>query len=153
MLQVSFRPNGRKRVQTVFTKPSLTVQADKDKTSIHKILDKYKKAGVAKGTLQPPKFGDFSGVPDFQTANNFVIANQEQFQKLPSRIRDRFKNDISTMIKFVDDPANKDECIKLGLLPKPVIKYLKEFTPSGDFWITIQDGVEVKREPVKPSAE
>lgn len=39
-----------------------------------------------------PKFGDFLGVSDYQTALNQVIEAEEAFDALPAKVRARFDN-------------------------------------------------------------
>jgi len=40
---------------------------------------------------------------------------QASFQAQPATIRDRFRNNPAEFIKFVQDPQNQEELIKLGL--------------------------------------
>ena len=59
----------------VFTDPSLTQQHFKDETMIDNILQKYAETGFLTDPFSPKRpiqFGDFSGVTDFQTAQNAV---------------------------------------------------------------------------------
>lgn len=41
------------------------------------------------------------------------------FDTLPSKLRLRFGNDPAEFLSFVEDPANDQEMIDLGLKPKP----------------------------------
>lgn len=63
-----------------------------------------------------PKFGNYTGV-DFQDMMNSVIDIENQFSQLPSRVRSRFRNQPLQVVRFVEDPANYDEALKLGLIP------------------------------------
>lgn len=62
-----------------------------------------------------PNFGDFSSVEDFQTALNRVTKAREDFEALPSSLRDRFR-DPTSLIRFLSDDSNRDEAIRLGLV-------------------------------------
>ena len=81
-------------------------------------------ARVAKGALMPsgsrtPLFGDFSEVADFTTAQTLIAQANAEFEQLPSDIREKFGNDVSELMDFLDDETNLDEAIELGLAPKP----------------------------------
>jgi len=47
---------------------------------------------------------------------NHVIDTQHAFRALPARIRARFHNNPEQMLRFLDDPKNKTEAIKLGII-------------------------------------
>lgn len=63
---------------------------------------------------RPPIFGDFSDVPDYQTAMQVVIDAQARFDELPAKVRERFGNDPAKLLEFLQDPGNFDEGVKLG---------------------------------------
>lgn len=69
-----------------------------------------------------PLEADFRNAGEFDlgAALRFVRAADAAFMAFPADIRSRFENDATKFVAFVEDPANKDECIRLGLLPKPV---------------------------------
>ena len=66
--------------------------------------------------LRVPTFGDFTGVQDYRSAMEAVRAANNAFMDLPANIRSRFNNDPQQYIEFFNDPKNKDEATKLGLL-------------------------------------
>lgn len=61
------------------------------------------------------QFGDFSHVPDYQTALTAVQAAQNAFLQQPARIRAEFENDPARFVAFCTDPANTDRLVELGL--------------------------------------
>ena len=65
-----------------------------------------------------PRYGDFTGIGDYHTAMNRVIAVQDEFEALPAPIRARFDNDPSKLIEFLDDEVNRPEAEELGLVEK-----------------------------------
>jgi phage internal scaffolding protein len=84
-------------------------------------------------------YGDFSGVHDYHTALNALIASESEFAALPAQIRNRFQNDPSNLIEFLDDPRNKAEAESLGLLnisptanPEPAIAADKPVTEPSE---------------------
>lgn len=65
--------------------------------------------------IRTPLEGDFTNVVDYQTALNMVLSADAAFAELPSAVRERFVNDPARFVAFASDPANLDECRKLGL--------------------------------------
>ena len=121
MADITIRVNLRHKpsVGIEFTDPSMTQQHFKDECDIDRILRKYNKTGFLVNPLEarrPAKWGDFSSVADYQASMNRLVQVQEAFEALPSRVRERFRNDPMQMLAFLEDPANKDEAIKLGLV-------------------------------------
>lgn len=106
----------RKRVQVDCGGVSRTKESEKESCDINKIIAKYRKTGVVTHRKEyGGRYGDFSSVTDFHTAQNVVLAAQEMFMTLPSHIRKKFRNDPGEFLAFVDDPANVEEMIEMGL--------------------------------------
>lgn len=98
--------------------PSLTQQQFKDDADINKITARYIKTnvlGTPGGQPRQPIFGDFTSI-DFQTMQNTIADVEQNFNSLPSRIRNRFKNSPYQLIRFVEQPENRSQAIKLGLV-------------------------------------
>lgn len=101
---------------------SLVEQYHKDDCDIHVILKRYAKTGVLPINDAVPHYGDFSNVQTYQQAQNLIARVNNYFDSLPSRIRERFSNDPNSFLTFVNDPANREECEKLGILElQPVV--------------------------------
>lgn len=92
-------------------------QADKDACDINNIIARYKKTGILPEARQG-FYADVSNVKNYQESLNQVIAAENAFGALPAKIRDRFKNDPSQMLAFIEDPKNVQECIELGIMEK-----------------------------------
>jgi len=119
------------RVQKTFTKPSRTKQAFKDEVDINRIMKKYQKTGVLPVSQKSPLYGDFSSIPDFEAASNKLIQAQEAFDAQPAYLRKRFNNNPSELLAFLQDESNRDEAIKLGLVPKKeAIQETKDKDPA-----------------------
>ncbi len=96
--------------------PSRTKQSFKEECDINTILKRFNVTGqLLVGPLQP-QYGDFSGVYDYQTALNAVIAAQDSFNALPAMLRNRFANDPAAFVDFCSDESNREEMIRLGLV-------------------------------------
>jgi phage internal scaffolding protein len=100
----------------IFNGVSRTQQHFKSECDINNILKRFNVTGqLPVGSVQPT-YGDFSGVTDYQSALNAVMAAQDSFLALPAKIRSRFQNDPALFVQFASDEANKDEMKALGLL-------------------------------------
>lgn len=97
---------------------SRTQQHFKDETDINNILRQFNITGQLPTKAMSPRYGDFSGIGDYHSALNQVIAAEGEFMTLPAQIRGRFNNDPQELIEFLNNPNNKDEAIKLGLVNK-----------------------------------
>jgi len=106
----------RTRVQQTFTGTGRTKQSHKDECDINQIMKRFETTGIITHINQStPRYGDFPQV-DFQDALNIVKDAQARFAELPSTIRDRFSNDPQKLLLFLQNPENRDEARKLGLL-------------------------------------
>lgn len=97
----------------------VTQQSFKDECDINTIVKRFGLTGEMPGGFAMPVSGDFSGIGDFQSAMNAVRAAQEAFDSLPGEMRARFANDPQRLISFLEDGANRDEAVKLGLVALP----------------------------------
>lgn len=102
--------------------PSMTKQSFKAECDINNILKQYKVTGQIAHISAQARQGSYEDLPDpmeFQEAMNAVLAAEESFATLPSRVRDRFRNDPAEFLVFMADPDNKDEIVRLGLAKAP----------------------------------
>jgi phage internal scaffolding protein len=99
---------------------TLTQQHFKDECDINNILRQFNITGQLPENTLSPRYGDFTGISDYQTALNQVIAAEDEFMRLPADLRARFENDPAQLIEFLENLENKDEAIKLGLVNPPV---------------------------------
>jgi phage internal scaffolding protein len=97
---------------------SLAQQHFKDECDINNILRQFNLTGILPEAPLSPRYGDFTGVTDYHTALNQVIAAEDEFMSLPANIRARFENNPAQLIEFLDNPENLDEAISLGLVNK-----------------------------------
>jgi len=99
---------------------SVVQQQFADECDINTIVKRFGLTGELPNGVDIPLSGDFTEVTDFQTAMNLVRRSQEAFLELPAHIRERFANDPALVMKFLDDPSNREEAINLGIVAKPV---------------------------------
>lgn len=122
----------------------LTRQEFKEECDINRIMARYG-GEVPLPVAGDPLYGDFSELGDYQAARDVLLRAREQFELLPSKVRDRFRNDPEAFLAFVGDQENADEARKLGLL-KPVEP---PPPPAVPMEVVIVDGAKFKPEVLK----
>ncbi len=98
---------------------SLAQQHFKDECDINNILRQFNITGLLPENTLSPQYGDFTGVQDYHSALNQVIAAEDEFMALPATLRARFNNDPAKLIEFLNNPENKNEAVSLGLINNP----------------------------------
>lgn len=94
---------------------SLTVQSEKEDADINVIVERFGLTGHLPENVRVPQSGDFVAVSDYKSAMDAVHAAQESFMRFPADVRARFDHDPGSLISFVEDPANYDEAVRLGI--------------------------------------
>lgn len=126
--------SARKRVQLHTGTVSRTKQSFKDECDIKTIMRKFENTGALPDMIKKqPHYGDFSSVPDYQSALNLVQHAQMQFDALSAKVRERFGNNPELFLKFATNPANAKEMVDLGLAIKRPIQgnVVENTTPKG----------------------
>ena len=103
--------------------PELTLaqQNFKDECDINYIVRQFGLTGELPGKPLSPQYGDFTGVLDYHSAVNAVLAAEDGFMELPAQLRSRFNNDPAVLIDFLSNEENREEATKLGLVAaKPI---------------------------------
>jgi phage internal scaffolding protein len=119
--------------ETGLSCPELTLaqQNFKDECDINHIVRQFGLTGELPGKPMSPQYGDFTGVLDYHSAVNAVLAAQDDFMELPAQMRSRFNNDPAQLIDFLGNEENREEAIKLGLIAAKPISEPSE-TPVGE---------------------
>ncbi len=105
-----------------------TKQSFKKEADINHIMARYVKTGLMSPeaiTLREQNFADVSEIGDFQSCQEQLLNANKAFMTLAVDIRTRFNNNASELLDFVADAENREEAIKLGIIPKP-----QEVTPE-----------------------
>lgn len=99
---------------------SLTQQHMKAETEMSNKVGMFMKTGRFgdNQSNRQPMYADFSSI-DFMEMRNAIVDIDAEFASLPSKLRTRFQNDPHQLIRFVENPNNREEAMQLGLLPKP----------------------------------
>jgi len=108
----------------LFCKPEekRTKDCFQSECDINVLMRKYQKSGRLPNYIkQNPVFGDFSKSSDLMSAMQIVEKASLQFKLLDIDLRKKFNHDPLEFLRFVEDPANVQEMIDLGLaVAKPV---------------------------------
>lgn len=138
------------RQSILFPEKTMAKQSFKEECDINTIMAKYQKTGLIEHVQNvQAQYGDFTSVTDYQLSLNQVIAAQAAFEQLPARVRERFLNDPSRLMAFLEDDKNRDEAVRLGLIepsppPQPEAPSGASEAPAGADLAT--------KEPKAPSA-
>lgn len=116
----------RKRVQQKPEGESLTQQSFGESADINNMMARHLKSpnrlnrlGFIPQTPREPRFVDISSADSYHDMLNKVSAIDTKFMSLPAKLRQRFRNNPELMLRFVEDPANVREAVKLGLIADP----------------------------------
>lgn len=96
------------------TKQSFAAECD-----INGIMLKYQKTGVLSHVRQNVGFyEDVSNIQDYAGALEIVHKAEELFMSVPAKIRAEFDNDPQAWLDFVQNPANTERLIQMGLMKR-----------------------------------
>lgn len=94
-------------------------QQFKDEVDINTIVRRFGLTGQLPEDIRFPQSGDFTAAQDFHSCMNVVREAEEEFMRLPAETRRRFNNDPGVLLAFLEDGANRDEAVRLGLVNPP----------------------------------
>lgn len=118
---VGFRTayGARLKVATAPVGASMTEQCHTQECDVNRIVNRYHKTGVLGQQANKVLQYGFAPALDFRDALDLVRAAEAQFAAVPSDIRKRFDNNPATFLAFVENPANAEELVKMGLAKVP----------------------------------
>lgn len=149
MFKTRFERN--ETVGVKFPIPSLTQQSEKDSTDINFIVKQYCECGVCPScNVHQPLSEDMLAMSTqtFQEVMQQQAQLNNAFNELPANVRKKFDYNPLKMLEFVENPNNKEECVKLGLLKS--IPAISDIIPSiGSDIVAQPESVPVSQEPVK----
>lgn len=106
--------------------PTLAEQHSANETDLNYLIARYRPDELAayiaaKSQHKQEIVGhDFSIEPDLQTGMNITYRLKKAYQGLSDEIKSQFRNHVE-FLKFIDNPANQEKMIKLGLMTKTEI--------------------------------
>lgn len=109
-----------------FEKPSLTQQHFKEECDINNIIARFTRTGLLpQYPGEDMQYGDYTTSLDYHEAMTIVAQAKQQFESLPSSVRDKFDNDPAKMLDFVSKKENIEESVKLGLLNREALQIIQ----------------------------
>lgn len=96
-----------------------TRQDMKDECDINRILKGFGVSGTVSHVMRSPGEYSFASALTFHESMEIIRKADEMFMELPGKLRARFENRPENFLRFVQDPANADELIKMGLRERP----------------------------------
>lgn len=128
IIKVTTRKNGSIRISEDYSNcVSLAEQHTAHMSDINYLIEKYKPDELAHYIAARTQFKteiighDFSKEPNLQGAKNTLYQSKKAFEEMPKEITQQFKSHLE-FLKFIDNPANAEKMIKLGILTKKQIK-------------------------------
>ena len=102
---------------------SMTQEQFAEESEINNIIRSHDRNGVIEHINRGNAiYGDFSNITDFSEALDQIREAQNEFQQIPSEIREKFQNDAGQFFKFASNPDNIQELRNLGLAnPEPSV--------------------------------
>ena len=139
-----------------FPIPSLTQQSEKDSTDINLIVKRYCECGICPSCeIRQPLSEDMLSIQSdtFQDVMQRQAQLTNAFNELPAHVRKKFDYNPLNMLEFVENPNNKEECVKLGLLKSDVLGSIIADVPSvsvtGSDIMVEPQSVQIPKEPVQ----
>lgn len=108
-----------------FTEPTQTKQSFKNDCDINRIMARFQKTGAITHVQNHSLQYGFASGATFTESMNIVANAQSMFNELPSSIRTKFKNDPAEFLDFVQNAANADELVELGLATRALPQRLR----------------------------
>lgn len=121
----------------------LVTQDFKEDCDINRIMKRYFKTGELEQAVERGVYGDFSAVDDFLSAQLLVQRSREQFELLPSKVREEFGNDPAAFLDWAST-ASKEDFEKRGLARKV------EISP-GEVMVETLKTIAVNTKPAEPA--
>lgn len=111
---------------------SLAQQSFKEECDINTIVRRFGITGELPVGVRMPTYDDFTGVNDYHSALNAIVAACESFETLPAEVRERFGNDPGKFVDFCSDSENRAEAVKLGMIADKVVELASDAALSTD---------------------
>jgi phage internal scaffolding protein len=107
---------GRKRVYTENKTPSKTDPSWSPHCDVNNIMAQFHKTGqITHLAKKQGQFADVTNCKDLLQSHIIIKQAETDFMSQPAAVRARFHNNMYEMLQFLEDPANNEEAIKLGL--------------------------------------
>lgn len=102
--------------------PSMTKQEFKFECDVNNVVKSFKPhhmQAMLAANLASGAYTDLPDAYDYQDALHLVQDAEKRFMTMPAKVRDRFGQDPSQFLAFINNPGNQAEAISLGLASSP----------------------------------
>jgi len=106
--------NKRKRVSHPVGGERLVDSSQAEGLDVNNIVRSFVRTGLMP-QRQGGRYEDVSS-HDYMAMRNFIADKEAMFGGLPARVRARFGGDPYQLLRFVENPENRAEAVKLGLI-------------------------------------
>lgn len=96
----------------------LTDQTAAPDCDINVILSRFALTGQAP-VAPPPTYADLTGLRSYKESLDVVRAADDIFASFDASVREKFANDVSLFLDWVQDPTNLSTAQRLGLVAPP----------------------------------
>lgn len=111
------RDNGSLRIQSEIQGPSMAQQQFAEECDANFIMKKYSQTGeITHLARNQGVYADVSEIGDYQSALDTVMRAQDAFETVPAQLREKLQNDPQKFLEFIQNPENRDEMIKYGII-------------------------------------
>lgn len=131
IIKETIRPDGSRRIQYDYSFCiSRTDVHSAHLTDLNYLIEKYQPDELAQYIAARSQYRaeilghDFSQEPNLQDAKNLIYRSRQEFEALPDDVRMHFRSHLD-FLKFMENPANKEKAIKLGLLSPEQIQKIE----------------------------
>lgn len=116
-IQLDYRGRPRSDSQTEFLDQSLTIQSDAPEADIQLILKKYREVGIIDNlNLTEASFMDVTEFTDFADLMRQTKIAENEFMKLPSKVREIFNHDVANWLDTAHDEEKRASLIEAGII-------------------------------------
>lgn len=131
IINETHRPDGSLRVSFDYSFCiSKTDVTSAHLTDLNYLIEKYRPDELAQYIAARSQYRqeilghDFSIEPTLQDAKNLIYKSQQEFEALPDDVRMHFRSHLD-FLKFVENPANREKAIKIGLITEKQIEKIE----------------------------
>lgn len=128
---------------------SLTEQHHKNDCDISLIMRKIRQGQAISAVRQPQYYIDDASIPDYQESLEIIRRGESAIAKMPEAFKRRFRS-FPEFLSFIQNPENREECQRLGLVKPEKIKELSEEEKEDRLAKKIAKASGNERGPVKP---
>jgi phage internal scaffolding protein len=159
----SLKDRAKRETRKTFTEESRTSQSAADAVDVHKIMKNYNATGllrrVHEGQLEYKNLAavvNEDGRFELGEAYQLIAQARENFDELPAYLRAKFDNNPQVFHEFVNNPANYEAMVELGLAiadPAPNIEGVVRDRASGQLRAKRKEKPDEKAETHEPEVQ